>query len=80
MERVRSIARQGTTILLVTHHVDEIVPEIERVILLRNGRIAADGPKRSVLTAEHLGDVFNAPIRLEESDGYYYAHLAAHQA
>ena len=77
MERVRQIAREGTTLILITHHIDEIVPEIERVILLRQGRIAADGTKRSVLTAGHLSDVFNAPIRLEESDGYYYAHPAA---
>ena len=77
MERVRQIAREGTTLILITHHIDEIVPEIERVILLRQGRIAADGTKRSVLTAEHLSDVFNASIRLEESDGYYYAHPAA---
>jgi iron complex transport system ATP-binding protein len=80
MERVRQIAREGTTLILITHHIDEIVPEIERVILLRQGRIAADGPKRSVLTAEHLSGVFNSLIRLEESDGYYYAHPAAHQA
>ncbi len=54
MERVRRIARDGTTIILITHHIDEIVPEIERVILLRDGRIAADGVKRSMLTARAL--------------------------
>ena len=52
MERVRQIARDGTTLILITHHIDEIVPEIERVILLREGRIAATGPKGSVLTAD----------------------------
>src|SRR6266852_7782185 len=52
MERVRQIAREGTTLILITHHIDEIVPEIERVILLREGRVATAGPKRSVLTAE----------------------------
>ena len=46
MERVRNIAQQGTTILLVTHHVDEIIPEIDRVVLLKGGRVAADGSKR----------------------------------
>jgi iron complex transport system ATP-binding protein len=54
MERVRDIARHGVTILLVTHHVEEIIPEIDRVILLRRGRVAFDGPKRSVLTAPRL--------------------------
>lgn len=77
MERVRQIARAGTTLILVTHHIEEIVPEIGRVILLRDGRIVAAGPKGSVLTAERLSDLFDAPIRLEESDGYYYARPAS---
>jgi iron complex transport system ATP-binding protein len=73
MERVRRIARDGTTIILITHHIDEIVPEIERVILLRDGRIAADGVKRSMLNAECLSGVFNAPVAVDETDGYFYA-------
>ena len=73
MERVRQIARDGTTLILVTHHIEEIIPEIEHVILLRGGRIAADGPKRSVLTADRLSELFEAPITLDENEGYYYA-------
>ena len=73
MERVRQIARDGTTLILITHHIEEIVPEIERVLLLRDGRIVADGPKRSVLTAEQLGRLFDAPVAIDEDDGYYYA-------
>ena len=76
MERVREIARGGTTIILITHHVEEIVPEIERVVLLRHGAIAADGPKSDILTAAHLSRVFDAPLRLDESDGFYYARPA----
>jgi iron complex transport system ATP-binding protein len=77
MERVRRIARDGTTVILITHHVDEIVPEIQRVILLRSGRVVGDGPKRSTLTRERLSDLFESPIALEESDGYYYARPGA---
>ena len=44
---------------------------------LRDGRIAASGPKRSVLTAERLSELFEAPIALEEEDGYYYARPGA---
>jgi len=77
MERVRRIGRDGTTVILITHHVDEIVPEIERVILLRNGRVVGDGPKRSTLTPERLSDLFESPIALEESEGYYYARPGA---
>jgi iron complex transport system ATP-binding protein len=75
MERVRRIARDGTTIILITHHIDEIVPEIERVILLRDGRIAADGVKRSMLNAERLSDLFGARVAIEEDDGYFWARL-----
>jgi iron complex transport system ATP-binding protein len=77
MEQVRRIARDGTTLILITHHIDEIVPEIDRVVLLRDGRIAAAGPKRSVLTSDALGDLFSAPIALEEHDGYFYARPGA---
>ena len=75
MERVRAIARQGTTIVLVTHHIDEIIPEIGRVILLRGGRVACDGPKSRVLTAERLSETFGAPLKVEKANGYYSARL-----
>jgi iron complex transport system ATP-binding protein len=47
---MRELAKSGMGILLVTHHVSEIFPEMERVVLLREGRILVDGPKSSVLT------------------------------
>ena len=75
MERVRAIGRQGTTILLVTHYVDEIIPEIDRVILLRNGRMAGDGSKKSTLTAARLSDVFGAPLSIERANGYYHVRV-----
>ena len=73
MERVRHVARQGTTLILITHHIEEIVPEIERVILLRDGRMLASGAKRSVLTADNLTRLFNAPVAVAEDAGYFYA-------
>jgi len=75
MERIRAIARQGTTILLVTHHVGEIIPEIDRVILIRRGRVAFDGPKSAVLTPSRLSDVFQAPLAVDESSGYYQVRV-----
>jgi iron complex transport system ATP-binding protein len=77
MERVRQIAREGTTLILITHHIEEIFPEIGRVILLHRGRVAAEGPKDAILTDARLTDLFEAPITLEESDGYYYARPGA---
>ena len=76
MERVRAVAQQGTTILLVTHHVDEIIPEIARVIVLRRGRIASDGAKAEVLTAANLSHAFDAPLAVEQSGGYFHVRVA----
>src|SRR5260221_178175 len=58
------LAQSGLGILLVTHHVSEIVPEIERVILLSEGRIFADGPKLSILIEEQLAKLFGVAVRL----------------
>ena len=73
MDRVRHIAQAGTTLILVTHHIEEIVPEIDRVILLREGRIVADGTKADVLTSGRLSALFQGPVRVDQVDGYHYA-------
>ena len=74
LERIRELARRGRNIVIVTHHLDEIPPEVERVILLDGGSVAADGPKGSVLTDERLSEVYGVPIRVAEIDGYYLAY------
>ena len=79
-ERVRQVARAGTTLILITHHIEEIVPEIQRVVLISQGRIAASGSKHDVLTSAKLSDLFGASIALEEDDGYYYARPATSAA
>jgi iron complex transport system ATP-binding protein len=73
MERVRHIARAGTTIILITHHIEEIIPEIARVILLRGGRIVRDGAKPSVLTGTSLTELFGVAVSVEETHGYHHA-------
>jgi iron complex transport system ATP-binding protein len=71
-EILRKLAATGIGILLVTHHLADILPEIGRVIILRDGRIAADGPKERVLTTEMLGDVFGLPVEISQRAGYYH--------
>ena len=58
--------------MLVTHHLSDIIPEIERVILMRGGRIAGDGPKPDLLTAAALKDLFGVELELAQRDGYYH--------
>jgi iron complex transport system ATP-binding protein len=69
---MRELAQSGIAILLVTHHVTEIIPEIERVILLRDGRIVADGPKASILTSEKMSELFRVSLRISYRDGYFH--------
>ena len=73
MERVRRIAGDGTTVILITHHVEEIIPEIGRVILLKNGRVVGAGSKREMLKEANLSDVFGGPMVVEEAEGYFAA-------
>lgn len=70
---LRRIARSGTGIILVTHNLHDIIPEIDRVILMRDGAVQKDGPKAEVLTDEAIGDLFRVPVRVREESGYYYA-------
>ena len=71
-DTMRQLAKGGLGILLVTHHVSEIIPEIERVVLLREGRVMADGAKDQILTASRLSSLFNTKVELVRRDGYVY--------
>ena len=73
LARIRRLIRKGTTIVLVTHHVNEIPPEVDRVVLLKDGRVIADGAKRELLTAERLGALYGVPVRIVESEGFFVA-------
>lgn len=70
---LRQLAQQGTGILLITHHIADILPEIDRVLMMRDGRIVADGPKGDLLTTEGLSDLFRTEVHLTQKDGFYHA-------
>jgi len=72
-ETLRRLAQQGTGLVLVTHHLPDVLPEIDRVILMRDGRIAGDGPKRAMLTPQRLGALFGRQIDVVERDAYFHA-------
>jgi iron complex transport system ATP-binding protein len=77
LERIRQIAREGTTLILITHHVEEVIPEIERVVLIKHGRIAGVGSKSDMMTPQRLGELFEGPVLLDELGGYYHARSAS---
>ncbi|HEX4309938.1 MAG TPA: ABC transporter ATP-binding protein, partial [Acidobacteriaceae bacterium] len=72
-EALRRVAQQGVGILMVTHHIADVFPEIGRVIMMKSGRIFADGSKKELLTAEKLRDLFGVDVRLIEHEGSWHS-------
>jgi iron complex transport system ATP-binding protein len=72
-EMLRKLAQQGTAILLITHHIADILPEMDRIVMMRDGRVVADGGKRELLTAKKLGNLFGGEIHVNERDGWFNA-------
>jgi iron complex transport system ATP-binding protein len=72
-EALRLIAQQGTGIVMVTHHLADILPEITRVIMMREGRIFADGTKEELITAKKLQELFGVEVTLTQRDGYWHS-------
>jgi iron complex transport system ATP-binding protein len=70
-EILRKLAATGIGIVMVTHHLSDLIPEMKRVILMREGRILADGPTHDTLTSARLSDLFGLKLDLMERDGYY---------
>jgi iron complex transport system ATP-binding protein len=70
---MRRLAQQGTGIMLITHHIADIPPEIDRILMMREGRIIADGSKEELLTASRLSELFKTEVQLSERDGFYHA-------
>jgi iron complex transport system ATP-binding protein len=75
--RIRKLVDEGRTIVLVTHLLNEIPPEIDRVILIRAGVIVADGAKADVLTVDNLQKAYDTRMRVTRVDDYWLAYPAA---
>ena len=70
---LRSLAQRGTAILLITHHISDILPEINRIVMMREGRIVADGTKANLLNEQRMSDLFGREIQMSERNGYWNA-------
>lgn len=75
MGSMRALAVGGTTLLLVTHHVEEIVPEIDHVVLLRDGQVFRHGLKMDMLADAALSATFGVPVEVRRQGDYYAAAL-----
>jgi len=69
-------SRNSPTLVLVTHHVEEIMPVFSHVLILKRGRVLAAGAKAEVLGAKLLSQAFNARTRLQEANGRYTLNVA----
>lgn len=70
-ETMRTLAAEGRSIILVTHYPEDIIPAIDRVLLVKDSRVFADGPKRELLCDEVMSDLFDVPLTVSEHDGWY---------
>ncbi len=68
---LRKLARAGRSLLLVTHHIADVIPEIERVILMQEGRIVGDGPKAQLLTSARLSRLFGTRLKVVKKGRTY---------
>lgn len=68
---MRDLTAAGKAIILVTHYPEDIIPEIKRVVMIKEGKIFADKPKEEALTTECVSGLFDVPLRILSQDGYY---------
>jgi iron complex transport system ATP-binding protein len=71
-QTMRLLANSGIGTILVTHDLSDIIPEIERVVLMSGGRIVADGRKHEILEPGRLSQVFGLEVEMARRDGYYH--------
>ncbi len=69
---IRKLAQQGHSLILVTHALEEIVPEINRVVLIKQGRVFADGDKTATLTSQKISRLYDLPLTVNHQDQHYW--------
>ncbi len=69
--------RRAPTVVLVTHHIEEVVPAFTHALCLRNGKILLQGPCETVFTSGNLSAVFGARVRIGRAAGRYSLRVSA---
>ena len=70
-DTMRLLAEEGRSVVLVTHYPEDIIPAIDRVLLIKDARVFADGPKGELLNGETMTELFGVPLEVDERDGWY---------
>ena len=71
---MRTLAREGVGVIVVTHHLPDIIPEIHRVVCMKSGSLFWDGPKEEALQPERLRDLFEVDVQVTQHEGDYWLH------
>jgi iron complex transport system ATP-binding protein len=64
------------TVVLITHHLEELPPAVSHVVVLQDGRVAAQGEPEAVLRSDLLSDVYHCPLEVVRSDGRFYSRVS----
>ena len=68
---MRDLVAAGKSIILVTHYPEDIIPEIKRVVMIKEGKLYGDKSKEEALTTECVSDLFEVPLKILSEDGYF---------
>jgi iron complex transport system ATP-binding protein len=69
--------KNSPTFVLVTHHVEEIMPVFSHLLILKNGKVLAVGKKSAVLNSKNLSTAFGARMRLQQKGNRYSLTVTA---
>jgi len=79
LSTIRQLAQSGITVILVTHHVEEIIPEIQTAVLLKSGRVISQGSCEQSIEAHSMSELFGANVRVQRSPSGRYTMAAVHE-
>lgn len=68
---MRELVRAGKSLVVVTHYPEDVIPEIQRIIMIKSGVVFADGTKEKLLTTDQMSLLFDVPVEVREEQGYY---------
>nr|WP_321296456.1 ATP-binding cassette domain-containing protein [uncultured Sphaerochaeta sp.] len=72
-QTLQQLDQEGKTIILATHELSEIIPAINRIIVMQSGKIVADGPKQEILKESLLSSVYGTDVFIDEREGLFSA-------
>lgn len=70
---IDTVIKQGTTVVLITHDLSQVLPSINKIVFMKNGKIIETGNKENMLTEEKLSKLYNKDVYIDKRNGLYSA-------